>query len=156
MKYIILLFTLFSFSSFGAGTASTSETTADASKQITKLYELAEKHIYNEKYDKSLKLLKKLTKREDLGTKRADIYNLLGFSYRKIENPDLDKSFAAYMMALELEPDHVGAHEYLGELYLMRDNLEKASNMLVKLEMLVGKDAQEYKDLLKAIENYQS
>ena len=50
----------------------------------------------------------------------------------------------------------LGAHEYLGELYLKRDNLEKASNMLVKLEMLVGKDAQEYKDLLKAIENYQS
>ena len=156
MKYlIILLFTLFSFSSFGAGTESTSDTTADSSEQITKLYELAEKHIYLEKYDKSLKLLKKLTKREDLGTKRADIYNLLGFSYRKIDSPDLDKSFAAYMMALELDPEHVGAHEYLGELYLMRDDLEKASNMLVKLEKLIGKDAQEYKDLLKAIENYQ-
>ena len=37
------------------------------------------------------------------------------------------------MMALELEPNHVGAHEYLGELYLMKDNLEKASNMLVKI-----------------------
>ena len=157
MKYLITLFTLISFSSFGAGTeSSSSDTTVDASEQIIKLYELAEKHIYTEKYDKSLKLLKKLTKREDLGTKRADIYNLLGFSYRKIENPDLDKSFAAYMMALELEPDHVGAHEYLGELYLMRNNLEKASNMLVKLEMLVGKNGQEYKDLLKAIENYQS
>ena len=156
MKYLIILFTLFSFSSYGAGTESTSEITTDSSQQITKLYELAEKHIYSEKYDKSLKLLKKLTKREDLGTKRADIYNLLGFSYRKIESPNLDKSFAAYMMALELEPDHVGAHEYLGELYLMRDNLEKASNMLLKLEMLIGKDAQEYKDLLKAIEDYQS
>jgi Flp pilus assembly protein TadD len=157
MKYLIILLTLISFSSFGAGTqSSTSDTTIDASEQITKLYELAEKHIYNKKYDKSLKLLKKLTKREDLGTKRADIYNLLGFSYRKIENPDLDKSFAAYMMALELNPDHAGAHEYLGELYLMRDNLEKAYSMLVKLEMLVGKDAKEYKDLLKAIESYQS
>ncbi|MDC6448521.1 tetratricopeptide repeat protein [Alphaproteobacteria bacterium] len=155
MKYLIILFTLVSFGSFGAGTeSSTSEITSDASDQITKLYELAEKHIYTEKYDKSLKLLKKLTKREDLGTKRADIYNLLGFSYRKIENPDLDKSFAAYMMALELEPDHVGAHEYLGELYLMRGNTEKASSMLVKLEMLVGTDAQEYKDLLNVIENY--
>ena len=101
MKYLIILFTLIPLNSFGAGTeSSSSDTTVDASEQITKLYELAEKHIYTEKYDKSLKLLKKLTKREDLGTKRADIYNLLGFSYRKIENPDLDKSFAAYMMAL--------------------------------------------------------
>ena len=59
------------------------------------------------------------------------------------------------MMALELDPEHVGAHEYLGELYLMKDDLEKAFNMLVKLEKLVGKNAQEYKDLLKAIESYQ-
>ena len=155
MKYLIILFTIISFNSFGAGTeSSSSDTNINASEQITKLYELAEKHIYNEKYKKSLKLLKKLTKREDLGEKRADIYNLLGFSYRKIENPDLDKSFAAYMMALELDPNHIGAHEYLGELYLMRDNLEKATGMLEKIEMLVGKDAQEYKDLLKAIENY--
>ena len=155
MKYLIILLTFISFSSFGAGTeSSTSDASPDASEQITKLYELAEKHIYNEKYDKSLKLLKKLTKREDLGTKRADIYNLLGFSYRKIEKPNLDKSFAAYMMALELDPDHVGTHEYLGELYLMRGNLDKASSMLVKLETLAGKDAQEYKDLLNAIENY--
>ena len=68
MKYLIILFLLYSFNSFAAGTeSSTSETTADVSEQITKLYELAEKHIYAEKFDKSLKLLKKLTKREDLG-----------------------------------------------------------------------------------------
>ena len=60
------------------------------------------------------------------------------------------------MMALELDPNHAGAHEYLGELYLMRDDLDKASNILLELETLVGKDAQEYIDLLKAIENYQS
>ena len=171
MKYLIFLITLVSFNSFGAGSespgsesgssgeetgSSVSNINIDPLEHIEKLYQLAEKHIYNKQYFKSLKLLKKLTKREDLGTKRADIYNLLGFSYRKIENPDLDKSFAAYMMALELEPNHVGAHEYLGELYLMRDNLNKASDMLLKLEMLVGKDAQEYKDLFTAIEKYQS
>ena len=156
MKTIISLIVFASFSAFGAGTTSSSETTTETSDQIIKLYELAEKHIDNKSYDKSLKLLKKLTKREDLGTKRADIYNLLGFSYRKLENPDLDKSFAAYMMALELDPNHAGAHEYLGELYLMRDDLDKASNILLELETLVGKDAQEYIDLLKAIENYRS
>ena len=152
MKTIISLIVFASFSAFGAGTTSSSDTTTETSDQIIKLYELAEKHIDNKSYDKSLKLLKKLTKREDLGTKRADIYNLLGFSYRKLENPDLDKSFAAYMMALELDPNHAGAHEYLGELYLMRDD----SNILLELETLVGKNAQEYIDLLKAIENYQS
>lgn len=156
MKTIISLIVFASFGAFGAGTTSSSDTTIETSDQIIKLYELAEKHIDNKSYDKSLKLLKKLTKREDLGTKRADIYNLLGFSYRKLENPDLDKSFAAYMMALELDPNHAGAHEYLGELYLMRDDLDKASNILLELETLVGKNAQEYIDLLEAIENYQS
>ena len=147
---------LISFNVNGAGTESSNSDSTTTPDQINSLYELAEKHIYNKKYDKSLKLLKKLTKREDLGTRRADIYNLLGFSYRKLENPELDKSFAAYMMALEIDPEHAGAHEYLGELYLMRDQKNQAIRMLSRLENLVGKNAKEYKDLLQAIENYQS
>ena len=156
MKKLLILLLLISFNVSGAGTESNNSDSQTTPDQINSLYELAEKHIYNKKYDKSLKLLKKLTKREDLGTRRADIYNLLGFSYRKLENPELDKSFAAYMMALEIDPEHVGAHEYLGELYLMRDQKNQAMRMLSKLENLVGKNAEEYKDLLQAIENYQS
>ena len=156
MKKLLILLLLISFNVNGAGTESSNSDSTTTPDQINSLYELAEKHIYNKKYDKSLKLLKKLTKREDLGTRRADIYNLLGFSYRKLENPELDKSFAAYMMALEIDPEHAGAHEYLGELYLMRDQKNQAMKMLSKLENLVGKNAEEYKDLLQAIENYQS
>ena len=156
MKKLLILLMLTSFNVSGAGTESSNSDSSTTSDQINSLYELAEKHIYNKKYDKSLKLLKKLTKREDLGTRRADIYNLLGFSYRKLENPELDKSFAAYMMALEIDPEHAGAHEYLGELYLMRDQKNQAMRMLSKLENLVGKNAEEYKDLLQAIENYKS
>ena len=156
VKKLLILLLLVSFNVSGAGTESSNSDSTTTPDQINSLYELAEKHIYNKKYDKSLKLLKKLTKREDLGTRRADIYNLLGFSYRKLENPELDKSFAAYMMALEIDPEHAGAHEYLGELYLMRDQKNQAMRMLSKLENLVGKNAEEYKDLLEAIENYQS
>ena len=156
MKKLLILLLLVAFNVSGAGTESSNSDSTTTPDQINSLYELAEKHIYNKKYDKSLKLLKKLTKREDLGTRRADIYNLLGFSYRKLENPELDKSFAAYMMALEIDPEHAGAHEYLGELYLMRDQKNQAMRMLSKLENLVGKNAEEYKDLLQAIENYQS
>ena len=156
MKKLLILLSLISFNVSGAGTESSTSDSTTTPDQVNMLYELAEKHIYNKKYDKSLKLLKKLTKREDLGTRRADIYNLLGFSYRKLENPELDKSFAAYMMALEIDPEHAGAHEYLGELFLMRDQKNQALKMLSILENLVGKNAEEYKDLLKAIENYQS
>ena len=156
MKKIIILLSLISFNAIGAGTSSSTENSTESSDQITMLYELAETHIANKSYDKSLKLLKKLTKREDLATKRADIYNLLGFSYRKLENPDLDKSFAAYMMAIEIDPSHLGAHEYLGELYLMRDQKDKALIILEKLNQLAGSNTDEYSELKNAIDEYQS
>ena len=156
MKKILILLLLVSFNAIGAGTSSSTDDSTQTADQIIKLYELAEKHIDNQSYNKSLKLLKKLTKREDLGTKRADIYNLLGFSYRKLENPDLDKSFAAYMMAIELDPSHLGAHEYLGELYLMRDQKDKALIILEKLDQLAGSNSEEYKELKIAIDEYQS
>ena len=156
MKKILILLLFVSFNAMGAGTSSSTDNSTQTADQIIKLYELAEKHIDNQSYDKSLKLLKKLTKREDLGTKRADIYNLLGFSYRKLENPDLDKSFAAYMMAIELDPSHLGAHEYLGELYLMRDQKDKALIILEKLDQLAGSNTEEYRELKIAIDEYQS
>ena len=156
MKKILILLLLVSFNAIGAGTSSSTDDSTQTADQIIKLYELAEKHIDNQSYNKSLKLLKKLTKREDLGTKRADIYNLLGFSYRKLENPDLDKSFAAYMMAIELDPSHLGAHEYLGELYLMRDQKDKALIILEKLDQLAGSNTEEYKELKITIDEYQS
>lgn len=156
MKKILILLLFVSFNAIGAGTSSSTDDSTQTADQIIKLYELAEKHIDNQSYNKSLKLLKKLTKREDLGTKRADIYNLLGFSYRKLENPDLDKSFAAYMMAIELDPSHLGAHEYLGELYLMRDQKDKALIILEKLDQLAGSNTEEYNELKIAIDEYQS
>ena len=156
MKKLLILLLCMSFNVYGAGTETSKDLSTDSLKHINQLYELAEKHIFNKSYDKSLKLLQKLTKREDLGDKRADIYNLLGFSYRKLQNPNLDKSFAAYMMTLELDPKHLGAHEYLGELYLMRGQKNKALDMLEKLEKLAGKNTDEYKDLEKAIEDYDS
>ena len=156
MKKILILLLFVSFNAIGAGTSSSTDDSTQTADQIIKLYELAEKHIDNQSYDKSLKLLKKLTKREDLGTKRADIYNLLGFSYRKLENPDLDKSFAAYMMAIEIDPSHLGAHEYLGELYLMRDQKDKAVIILKKLDQLAGSNTEEYRELKIAIDEYQS
>ena len=153
---IIILLSLISFNAFAAATSSKSDASTDRAEQINNLYEVAEKRIYNNEYDKALKLLINLAKNDDLGDKKADIYNLLGFSYRKSTNPDLDKSYDSYMIALEHDPQHAGAHEYLGELYMMRGDQEKAMIMLGKLENLVGKNAKEYKDLLKAIKSYQS
>ena len=149
----ILIFTLlFSTSIFAASTEST-DTSASASDQVNKLYDKAYDLVYAEKFDKSLKLLKKIAKRDDLGEMKADVYNLLGFSYRKNDNPDLDKAFESYKIALEANPEHAGAHEYLGELYLKMGDKFMAEQMLAKLETIAGTSSDEYKKLKKAIAN---
>ena len=149
----ILIFTLlFSTSIFAASTEST-DTSASASDQVNKLYDKAYDLVYAEKFDKSLKLLKKIAKRDDLGEMKADVYNLLGFSYRKNDNPDLDKAFESYKIALEANPEHAGAHEYLGELYLKMGDKFMAEKMLAKLETIAGTSSDEYKKLKRAIAN---
>ena len=58
-------------------------------------------------------------------------------------------------MAIEIDPSPLGAHEYLGELYLMRDQKDKALVILEKLNQLSGSNTEEYKDLKIAIDEYQ-
>ena len=150
----ILLFTLlFSTSVFAAATTSNDDTSASASDQIKNLYDKAYDLVYAEDFDKSLKLLKKIAKRNDLGDMKADVYNLLGFSYRKSDNPDLDKAFESYQIALEANPQHAGAHEYLGELYIKMGKKTMAEEMLAKLETIAGTNSDEYKKLKQAIAN---
>ena len=153
-KFTFILIMFISSASLSAGTTSDSTIKVDNSDQIKILYKKAETYIEEENFKKSLKVLKALTKREDLSGFRADIYNLLGFSYRKLKKPDLDKSFAAYMMAIEIDPKHIGAHEYLGELYLMLDNRNKAIEMLAQLESFAGTTSEAYIDLNEAINQY--
>ena len=153
-KIIFILVFFISSVSLSAVTTSDSSTKVDNSDQIKILYEKAEKMIKDESFEKSIKLLKKLIRREDLSGFRADIYNLLGYSYRKSNKPDLDKSFSTYMMALEIDPNHLGAHEYLGELYLMMGKKAKAQELLSRLELLSGIRSSEYLDLEKAISNF--
>ena len=157
VKILSIIIILISFKSLGTGTTSSNSENIeliDNSDQILILYQRAENYIDDKSYKKSLKVLKSLIKREDLGSHRANIYNLLGFSYRKISKPDLDKSYAAYVMALELDPKHIGAHEYLGELYLMLDQKDKAIDMLNKLEKLVTSSGEEFIELQNEINNF--
>ena len=150
----IFLFTLlFSTSVFAAASKSSDDTSASASEQIQNLYDKAYDLVYAKEFDKSLKLLKKIAKRDDLGNMKADVYNLLGFSYRKNDNPDLDKAFESYQIALEANPEHAGAHEYLGELYIKMGKKSMAQEMLAKLEIISGTGSDEYKKLKKAIAN---
>jgi Flp pilus assembly protein TadD len=82
-------------------------------------------------------------------TQQADVYNLLGFTLRK--TGDFKTSLTYYNKALELQPDHKAAHEYLGELYVETGNMEKAKEQLAALAKLCPSGCEEREDLQKAI-----
>ena len=79
----------------------------------------------------------------------ADTQNLLAYAYRNQKK--LDLAFKHYREALRLDPKHRGAHEYIGEAYLMRGDKAKAQEHLAALERLCGKVCDEYQDLARAI-----
>ena len=89
--------------------------------------------------------------------RNADVQNLLGYSWRKRANPDLPKAIGHYQAALRLDPKHRGAHEYLGEAWLMDRQPAEAEKHLAELERICGnKDCEEYRDLARAIEAYKA
>ena len=79
----------------------------------------------------------------------ADVYNLLGFSLRK--KGDFKSALTYYTKALEFDPNHKAAREYLGELYVETGNLEKAKEQLTALAKLCPDGCEEREDLQKAI-----
>ena len=89
--------------------------------------------------------------------RNADVHNLLGYSYRKQASPNLPKAFEHYKTALNLNPKHKGAHEYIGEAYLMDKKPLEAEKHLAELEKLCGnKTCEEYADLAKALADYKA
>ena len=61
-----------------------------------------------------------------------DITTYMGYTQRKLGNYETAKSY--YAMALEVDPNHKGANEYLGELYVETGDMDKAQIQLAKLE----------------------
>ena len=82
----------------------------------------------------------------------ADGYNMLAYSYRK--SGKLDLAFTNYNEALRIDPGHRGAHEYIGEAYLMAGNLAKAEEHLKALDRLCFFGCEQYDDLKKAVAEY--
>ena len=82
-------------------------------------------------------------------TRNADIENYLGYAYRNAGR--LDAAFKHYQRALQLNPRHRGAHEYIGEAYLMVNDLAKAEEHLAALEKICLIPCEEYEDLKKGI-----
>src|SRR6201988_3202672 len=79
----------------------------------------------------------------------ADVYNLMGFSLRKIG--DYPAALTFYKKGLDFDADHRGAREYLGELYVERGDLPKAREQLAVLTKLCPQGCEEREDLEKAL-----
>ena len=86
----------------------------------------------------------------------ADYHNLYAYALRKGANPDMSLVFKHYNEALRLDPKHRGAHEYIGEAYLMVGNLPKAKEHLAQLDRLCFFPCSEYTELKKAVADYEA
>ena len=85
----------------------------------------------------------------------ASYHNLYAYSLRKGANPDMNLVFKHYNEALRIDPKHRGAHEYIGEAYLMVGNVAKAKEHLSALDKLCFFPCVEYTDLKKSIAEHE-
>ena len=107
--------------------------------------------IDDEKYEDAIVELQRMLKEtpED-----ADVLNLLAYSQRKSQQ--LDEAMVNYQKALNIDPKHRRANEYLGELYLQLGQLDKAQERLQVLDKDCFFGCKEFDKLEKAIETYRS
>ena len=95
-----------------------------------------------------------LKKVNDTGS--ADWNNLMGYSVRKSEPPDYAAAENYYNEALRINPQHRGALEYSGELYLMTNDLAKAEARLAALDKACALPCDEYTQLKKSVARYKA
>ena len=153
MKKIICLIILLLLSNtcLAAGSSSNNDSKDSLYKGAKKLVLSAKKLEKKNKTEKALKLyLKaydKLMKAYEKDKKNADILNYLGFTLRKSGN--FEKAEKFYLAGLEIEPNHKGINEYLGELYVKTNRIKLAKE---RLEVLKDCKCEEFKELKELIE----
>jgi tetratricopeptide (TPR) repeat protein len=148
---LILLIIFISAPSYSAGTSdsTTSKVKSDYDKAVdlikfAKKYEKKGKiEKANKRYEKAQKLLIKSNNKKPL---QADTLNYLGFTTRKLG--DYEKGEKYYLMGLEIEPNHNGINEYLGELYIVTNRIDLAKE---RLKVLESCNCEEYNELKEII-----
>ncbi len=143
--YIILI-SLISQYAYSAGSDSSEESKSNYYDDAKKLVKQAGKLEKKEKNDKAKKLysqaFKKLEKAYSSDKKNPDILNYMGYTSRKIGNFEQAEKF--YLTGLMLKPDHNGINEYLGELYVQTNRIDKANE---RLDVLKNCNCEEYEEL---------
>jgi Flp pilus assembly protein TadD len=109
-------------------------------------YAAGKKAVDRKEWAEAVRLLQRAAVRNP---DHADLQNYLGYSYRNLKQYDL--AFKHYKRAIELDPRHRGAHEYIGEAYLMTGDMAGAQRHLAALKEICLLPCEELKDLEKAI-----
>jgi tetratricopeptide (TPR) repeat protein len=102
--------------------------------------------INGARYEEALAAL--AAAREAIGP-HPDVFNYMGFANRKLGRYDTALSY--YGRALTLDPDHRGANEYLGELYIEMGRLDDARRQLAVLDRLCAYGCAEREELARWI-----
>ncbi len=133
-------------SSGGGGGTLTITSDSDANAD----YQKAQSAIAGADYKTAADLLQKvLTRQPD----NPDVLNLMGFSERKMG--ESSTALMYYKKALDLQPTHIGANEYLGELYLELKQPDMAEQRLAVLQQVCG-SCEEYTELKEKIEKFKA
>ncbi len=114
-------------------------------------YSRAKAMIEAKNFKEAIPLLQQVVAKEP---KNAEAYNLLGYATRKSGDPN--GSLQYYTTALQIDPKHLGANEYLGEAYLMLGKLPQAEQQLARLDQLCMFGCVEYRTLKTAIADYKA
>ena len=113
--------------------------------KVAKKYEKKDKIKKAQKrYAKARELLLKSNEKKPL---QADTLNYLGFTTRKLGDYEGGEKF--YLQGLQIEPNHNGINEYLGELYVATNRMDMAKE---RLEVLKTCNCEEYDELKEIIE----
>ena len=149
--YTLLIIIALTNNSFSAGTSSDS---SDSSSNYTKaknLIKAAKKYEKKGKIEKAQKRYAKaqklLLKSNDKKPLQADTLNYLGFTTRKLGDYEGGEEF--YLQGLQIEPNHNGINEYLGELYVATNRMDMAKE---RLEVLKTCNCEEFDELKEIIE----
>ena len=153
MKKIIFILALLLLSNncLAAGSSSNEDNKNALYKSAKKLVLKAKKLEKKDKVEKALTLYSKaydkLIKAYEKDKKNPDILNYLGFTLRK--KGDYEKAEIYYLKGLELDAEHLGINEYLGELYVQTNRINLAKK---RLEVLDDCKCEEYEELKELIE----
>ncbi len=109
-------------------------------------YAVAVGLINSERYAEALDVL---ARAEAAVGPHADVLNYMGFASRKLGRTDA--ALAYYSEALRLDPNHLGATEYLGELYIQLGRMDDARRQLARLDDLCAYGCEQREELARWI-----